>query len=384
MLILDQSQKEIQKAAAEFAKGEFDKDQAIELEKGNVFPKKIWKKAADLGFVGIHLPEAYGGGGLGLLDNVLVAEAFCRKDSSFGCALMMSTYASECIVHFGGEGLKEKYLPGIAEGRLISGGAFLENGLGYDDDGFQAVAVKEGENWVVNGEKTNVLNGGSADLYLVLAKTFQTSGDGDGKASMLIVDGKADGLTVADKGRKIGLNMVAMGDLSLTNVTTAADHLVGVEGKGMQQRMQFMDESRVIIAGQALGIAAGAMDRALQYVKQREQFGRKIGQFEITRYKLAEMATQLEQARAFTYQAAAAFDHTRKQDGRQAAMAKMIAVRAALAVADEAIQLHGGYGYMTEYEVERFYRDAKALDILEGGRRGILETVGQSVIGKIR
>jgi alkylation response protein AidB-like acyl-CoA dehydrogenase len=379
---LSKSQKEIQKAAKEFAKGEFDKDLAYEMDKSQEFPKKIWKKAAELGFIGMHFPEQYSGGELEMFDNVLLAEEFCRKDSTIGSALMLAGFASECLLRFGSNELKEAYLPKVAEGKMLSGAAFAEPNTDYNQNTLNTAAIKDGDDWVINGEKSYVLNASMAGIYIVLCHA-----DGDGTTpqgtNLVLVEGKRDGITLVDKGEKLGLRMTATSDLTFNDVRVPIGNLIGKEGNGFKQAQAFMDESCILIASLALGTAQGAFDRALDYVKQREQFGKKIVLFQVTQHKLADMATKIEQARSMTYSAAQAFD-AGKLDTKLACMAKMIASRAAVEVASEAIQLLGGYGYMTEYEIERFYRDAKNMEILGRNPGHLKDLIARSVVGRIK
>jgi len=380
---LTKSQKEIQKAAYEFAKGEFDKELALELDKKHEFPEKIWKKAAELGFIGIHFPEAYSGQGLGILENILVAEEFCRRDSGIGSAVILANFASECILRFGSDVQKEKYLPSVAEGKTLSGGAFTEPGHGSDITFMDTTAAKDGNSWVVNGTKTFITNGGLASFYTVLCQTDTEAAPTYRGISMILVEGDRKGVSTASVGDKMGIHMIATAEVNFKNVRVPLDHLVGKEGKGFYQVLEFFDESRILIAAQALGIAQGAFDRAIDYVKQREQFGKKIAQFQVTQHKLADMATKIELARLITYKAAWNYDQGRI-DPKLTSMAKMYAGRTAVEVADEAIQLLGGYGYMTEYEVERFYRDARITEIYEGTREIQKNTIAGTLLGKIK
>lgn len=380
---LTKSQTEIQKAARDFAKGEFDKELARELEKNHEFPKKIWEKAGELGFIGIHFPEKYSGQGLGVLENIIIAEEFCRRDSTIGSAVILSGFASECVFRFGSDELKEKFLPPVAEGKMLSAGAFTEPDHGSDITKMDTTAVKEGAEWVINGTKTFITNGGFAGFYVVICQTdFEATPSYRG-ISMILVEPDREGLSAVDVGDKMGIRSLATAEVNFKNVRVPVSNLIGKEGKGFYQVLEFFDESRILIAAQALGIAQGAFDRALDYVKQREQFGQKIAQFQVTQHKLADMATKIELARLITYKAAWNFDQGRI-DPKLTSMAKMYAARTAVEVADEAIQLLGGYGYMTEYEVERFYRDAKITEIYEGTKEIQKNTIATAVIGKLK
>ena len=380
---LTKSQKEIQKAVKDFAKGEFDKELALELDRTHEFPHKIFKKAGDLGFIGIHFPEDYEGQGLGVFDNILVAEEFCRQDSGIRSAMALAGFASECILRFGSDELKAKFLPPVAEGKMLSGGAFTEPDHGSDITSMNTTAHKDGEEWIVNGTKTFISNGGLAGFYTVLCQTDPESKPSHRGMSMILVEADREGVSAADVGEKMGLHMIPTAEMNFKDVRVPLSNLIGKEGRGFYQVLEFFDESRILVAAQALGIAQGAFDRALAYVKQREQFGKKIAQFQITQHKLADMATKIELARLITYKAAWNFDQGRI-DPKLTSMAKMFAARTAVEVADEAIQLLGGYGYMTEYEVERFYRDAKITEIYEGTKEIQKNTIASAVIGKLK
>ncbi|RZB34277.1 MAG: hypothetical protein SRB1_00045 [Desulfobacteraceae bacterium Eth-SRB1] len=377
------SHKEIQKAARDFAKGEFKKELAIELNKKHEFPKKIWKKAADLGFIGIHFPEEYSGQGLGALENILVAEAFCSGDSSIGSALILAAFASECILRFGSDELKKQLLPKVAEGEMLSAGAFTEPDHGSDITSMNTTAVHDGDDWIVNGSKTFITNGGLAGFYIVLCQTDPDADPTYRGMSMLLVEADRKGVSTMDVGEKMGIHMIPTAEIIFKDVRVPSSNLIGKEGRGFYQVLEFFDESRILIAAQGLGIAQGAFDRALAYVKQREQFGKKIAEFQVTQHKLADMATKIELARLITYKAAWNFDQGRI-DPKLTSMAKMFAGRTAVEVADEAIQLLGGYGYMAEYEVERFYRDAKITEIYEGTREIQKNTIASAVIGRLK
>ena len=380
---LTKPQKEIQKAARDFAKGEFDKDLALELDRKHEFPKKIWKKAADLGFIGIHFPEQYSGQGLGVLENILVAEEFCSRDSTIGSAVILSSFASECVLRFGSADLKEKFLPPVVEGKMLSAGAFTEPDHGSDITRMDTTALKDGDEWVINGSKIFITNGEIAGYYCVLCQTDTEIQPTYRGISLILVEADRNGVSATDVGEKMGIRMMSTAEVNFKDVRVPVSNLIGKEGKGFYHVLEFFDESRILIAAQALGTAQGAFDRSLAYVKQREQFGKKIAQFQVTQHKLADMATKIELSRLITYKAAWNYDQGRI-DPKLTSMAKMYAARTAVEVADEAIQLLGGYGYMAEYEVERFYRDAKITEIYEGTKEIQKNTIASSIIGKLK
>jgi len=241
--------------------------------------------------------------------------------------------------------------------------------------------LKSGDEYVINGVKTFITNGTIAKFVLALCQTDPEAKPTYRGQSVILVERDTPGFTSNDVGEKMGIKMTATGELSFNNVKVPASNLVGKEGKGFYQVLEFFDESRVEIAAQALGIAEGAFDRALAYTKQRSQFGKKLAEFQVTQHKLADMVTKIETARLIIYRAAWNFDQG-IIDPKLTSIAKMYAGRIAVEVADEAIQLHGGYGYMLEYEVERFYRDAKIMEIYEGTREIQKNTIASAVLGK--
>ncbi|KAA3614312.1 MAG: acyl-CoA dehydrogenase [Planctomycetota bacterium] len=360
---LNKEQKEIQKAARDFARGEFDKELALQLEEQHRYPTEIWKKACKEGFIGMHFPIRFGGSDYGCFENALVVEEFCRQDSGIGAALMTAHFATENVLFFGIDEQKERYLIPVAEGDSLSAGAFTEPEHGSDITCMSTVAELHPKGWMIHGVKTFITNAGMADYYVVLCQTDPNAGHKG--QSMFIVDSTCPGIQVSDVGAKMGLHMVTTGEVHFKNVVVPKEALLGKEGRGFYQVLQFFDHSRIEVAAQAVGTAQGAFDRALRYVQGREQFSKKIAQFQVTQHKLAEMATKIELARLITYKAAKLAD-AGKVDPKITAMAKFSAARAAVEVASESIQLLGGYGYMTEFEVERFYRDARITEIYEG------------------
>ncbi len=379
---LTEEQRDIQKAAEDFAEGEFDKEKALEHERNHSFPWEIWKKAGELGFNCMHFPEEYGGQGLGILENTLVVEQFCRRDSGIGIAMSLGDFSSEVILRRGTEEQKKKFLPLVAKGEALSAGAYTEPDHGSDLTAVATVAVKDGNEYVINGTKTFITNGCLAACYVVLCQTDPTAKPAYRGMSIILVEKGAEGLDSSEVGDKMGIKMTSTAELSFSGVRVPVANLLGTENKGFYHVLEFFDESRVEAAAQALGIAQGAFDRALAYTKQREQFGKKLAAFQVTQHKLADMATKIEAARLLTYKAAWNFDQGRI-DPKLTSMAKFFAARTAVEVADEAIQLLGGYGYMLEYEVERFYRDAKITEIYEGTKEIQKNTIAGAVIGKL-
>jgi alkylation response protein AidB-like acyl-CoA dehydrogenase len=377
--ILDDEQKAIQKAAEDFAQGEFQKDVALHHESTHAFPHDLWKKACKLGFVGIHYPEKYGGQGYGVIENVLVTEAFCRQDSGLGIAISHADSAGEMILRYGNEDQKEKYLSPLSKGKAISSGAFTEPDHGSDITVVDTSARKDNDSFVINGSKIFTTNGPIADFVIVLCQTDPNIHPTYRGQSIIIVEKNTPGFATSDVGEKMGTRMTPTGELSFNDVKVPVSNLVGEEGRGFYQTLSLFEEIRIEIAAQAIGIAQGAFDRALIYTKQRKQFGRRLDQFQSIQHKLADMITKIETARLITYKAACNIDQGGSEPGLTS-MAKMYASRVAVEVADEAIQLHGGYGYMLEYDVERFYRDARLLEIYGGTQEIQKNTIARMVI----
>jgi len=316
---------------------------------------------------------------VGVLENTLIAEEFCKSDSTIGAAIMLSCFAAEYVLRFGSKEQRQTFLPEVMEGRQLSGAAFYgaENTPGVS--GNTPSAEKTSDGWRLSGNIDYVINGGKADFYCILCST----GSDQGHKNMVIVKDAMERVGFEDQDNKLGLRMTPFARMSFEDVNITSEDLVGKENQGEKQVQRILAESWALIAALALGTAQGAMDRSLDYVKQREQFGKKIAHFQVTQHKLAEMAAQIEQVRYLSYAAAKSFD-TRKPDFKLAAMAKLGAARTAVAVASEAVQLMGGYGYMTEYDVERFYRDAKTLALMGGSDMNLKNAIAKSVIGRIK
>ncbi|MDY6958568.1 MAG: acyl-CoA dehydrogenase family protein [Halobacteriota archaeon] len=376
-------QRDIQKAAYDFAEGEFDKEVALDHELNKKFPFDIWKKACKLGFIGVHFPEEYGGQGLGVFENILIVEEFCRRDSGLGTALILSDFSSDIIFRCGTEDQKDKYLTPLTKGEAISAGAFTEPDHGSDITQMSTKAVLVGDEYIINGTKTFITNGEIASYVIVLCQTDQDAKPTHRGQSTIIVDDlkNRDGFEATDIGAKMGIKMTSTAELSFNDVKVPRENLVGGENRGFYQTLEFFDESRIEIAAQALGIGQGAFDRSLAYAKQREQFGRPISSLQVVQHKLADMAIKLETARLLVYKAAWNFD-CGKIDPKLTSMAKAYTARVAVEVCEEAVQIHGGYGYMLDYEVERFYRDARITEIYEGTREVQKNTIAGLVIGK--
>jgi alkylation response protein AidB-like acyl-CoA dehydrogenase len=380
---LTHPQKEVRKQAREFVLREFSKETALELDESYTFPREIWKKACQSGLIGVHFARECGGQGLGVTENILIVEELCRGDSGIGIALSLADFSSEVVLRFGTPEQKQKYLIPVARGEYISAGAYTEPDHGSDITLLFTTATQQGDFFVINGTKTFITNGTLADFFVVLCQTDPDAAPPYRGQCTLLVDKGTKGFTATEIKPKMGIRMTSTAQLSFSEVKVPRSNLIGNENKGFYQVLEFFDESRIEIAAQALGISQGAFDRALDYVKNRRQFGKPLIDFQATQHKLAEMATQIETARLLTYKAAWNYDQKRI-DPRLTSMAKMNAGRTAVEVTGEAVELLGGHGYLNEYEVERFYRDAKITEIYEGTKEIQKNTIASYLTGKHR
>ena len=362
---LNEEQKDIKKAVREFCEKEFTPELGLEFDKKEEHPTALYRKAAELGFTSLRFPEEYGGQGYGMFEECLVTEEMCRADPGLGVAVMSGTFASDIIMEHGTEEQKKKYITPLCSGKYISAGAFTEPAHGSDIARMDTTGVKSGGGWVINGSKTFITNAPVADFFLVLCQTDTKAEPSYRGQSIIAVDKGTNGIDITKLHDKMGIRPAVTGEVAFSDVEAPEENLIGGLNRGFYQVMGFFDVSRVPIAAQAVGIAQGAFERAFNYAKEREQFGRPIIQFQGVSFKLAEMAMRIEAARGLTYKAAWLIDQG-KTDAMITSMAKAFASRMAVEVTDWAIQIHGGYGYMGDYHVERFHRCAKITEIYEG------------------
>jgi alkylation response protein AidB-like acyl-CoA dehydrogenase len=377
---LTKEQKDIQKAAKEFAQGEFDLDVALDLEKKGQYPSEIHKRACELGFIGMHIPEKYGGQGLGLLENVLVVEEFCCQHSGIGIALSLSDFGSEMLLQFGNDAQKEKYLHSITKGKATSSLAYLEKDQGGNFTSFKSTAKRNDNGYLINGNKLFVFNCTLSGPVIILCQIEKKTRPVENGA--LVIEKGIEGLVSSSMGSRIGMRMVPMSELTFTNLEVSHECCLGSEGQGQTQFMQSLNQTNIRAAAIGTGIAQGGLNLALSYAKQREQFGRKIGSFEAIRDKLADMATKIEVARLLTYKAAWSFDENTLNNTANH-MAKMVSSETALEVGRDSLHIFGGYGYIVESKIEQFYRDASMVNIIGTPERAEKGLIADQVIGKI-
>jgi acyl-CoA dehydrogenase len=380
---LTEAQEMLRQGAREFAQGEFNAEYARQCDEEHIFPRELVRKAAEHGFVGSIFPEEYGGQGLGALEFALICEAFCKADSTLATPILSSSFGTEQIHLFGSEEQKKKYMPKITAGEWISCGAYTEPEAGSDAAGIRTIAERQGDEFVINGTKTFITNASIADFGAISCVTDKNA-PRYRNMSIILVDDLQDrkDVQITDLGRKMGINSSLTGEMAFTDCRVPTSNIIGKEGNGFMQAMTFFDVTRIMVAAESLGIAQGAYDRALAYVRERKQFGQPIAAFQATQFKIAEMATKIEAARNLVYKAAW-FTDKGHPDVVLSAMGKWFAARIAVEVCDEAIQLHGGYGYMCDFDVERFYRDAKIQEIYEGTKEIEKHTIARAIIGKL-
>lgn len=360
---LTEEQEMLRKMIRDFAE-EHVAPTAAERDEEERFDRSIFEKMAELGLTGIPWPEEYGGAGADYVSYVLAVEELSRVDASIGVTLSAHvSLASWPIYKFGTEEQKQKFLRPLAEGKKMGAYCLTEPGSGSDSAGMRTTAVKDGDHYILNGSKIFITNAGEAEIYIVFAVTDPTLKHKG--VTAFIVEKGMPGFTMGKKEKKLGIRSSTTLEVIFEDVRVPKENMLGEEGQGFKIAMMTLDGGRNGIAAQALGIAQGAYEHALNYAKERNQFGRPIAALQAIQFKLADMATKIEAARLLTYQAAWLEDQGLPY-GKASAMSKVFAGDTAMEVTTEAVQIFGGYGYTREYPVERFMRDAKITQIYEG------------------
>jgi alkylation response protein AidB-like acyl-CoA dehydrogenase len=360
---LSDEERLIQQTAREFADSEVA-PVARDNDHNGRFPRELIDGLAKLGFLGMLVPEEYGGPYVGNFGLVLALEEINRACASTGVTMSVhNSLTTSPIIRFGSEETKKKYLPRMATGELLGAYALSEAGAGSDAASLQARAVKDGNEYVLNGTKSWITTGAEADVFVVMLRTDPE--ERSKGISTFVIDRDTKGFIIGKKEDKLGLRGSSTVQLAFEDARVPAANLLGSEGEGFKIAMQTLDGGRIGIATQAVGIAQAALDASVKYAKEREQFGKKIGEFQAIQWKLADMATAIEASRLMIYRAARMRDrdvpHT-----KESAMAKLFASEMSNRVAREAVQIHGGAGYTKDFDVERYYRDARITEIYEG------------------
>lgn len=374
---LTEAQKMLQSTAYEFALREIEPI-AKEYDRDEKYPRQVWQKACEVGLAGSFIPEEYGGSGLGFLEVALITEQLSRVDLGMCLCVVACSFGAENILFFASPEQKKKYLPLIPSGQALFAGAYTEPYAGTDVAGTRTKAVKDGNDYVINGSKIFITNGTLCDFYVTLCVTNPEAEKRHQRHSLIIVEADRPGITKNKLHGKMGIRSSDTAELFFEDVRVPRENLIGEEGKGFYYLMHFFDTTRTMVAAQGVGLAQGALDKTLAHVRERTTFGRPLFENQGIQFQLAEMATKIEAARNMTYKAAWKIDNG-QMDPALNAMAKYYAGEVAVWVADKALQFHGGYGYLAEYDVQRFYRDAKILEIYEGAKEAEKMTIARQL-----
>src|ERR1700684_3686967 len=374
---LNEEQLHLKKSVREFAEREI-KPNVMTWDKAGDFPLGTVKELGKLGMLGMVFPAEYGGGGMGYVEYVTAIEELSAVDGSIG--IIVAAHNSLCTNHIflaGSEAQKKKYVSKLATGEHLGAWGLTEPGSGSDASAARTTAVRKGDQWVLNGNKTFITNGHYADVSVIIAVTDKSQGTHG--LSAFIVEKGTPGFRPGKKENKLGLRASDTSELIFEDCAIPAENLLGKEGEGFVDAMRTLDGGRISIAALSLGIARGALDASVKYVKERRQFGKAIAEFQGIQWKLADMATELDAARLLTQRAAVLKDAGRKGT-QESAMAKLYASEVAVKICNEAVQLHGGYGFIKDYPVEKFYRDVKLCTIGEGTSEIQRMVIGREIL----
>ncbi len=376
----DEEHRMLQDAVREFAEKEI-MPYGKEYDESKKYPMEIYKKAAKLGFIGASIPEEYNGAGMDCLAEAIISMEFTRADSSIGSSIDLATLGVPMVLKFGSEELKENYMAKVPKGEGPSAIAITEPDCGTDVAAMRAKAVLDGDEWVINGTKQFITNGSVGIYTVVLAKTADIQPPHRG-ISAFLVETDREGYE-AKPIEKMGMHCHDTCEVALKNVRIPKDNLIGELNRGFYQLMSFFNESRIKIGALHLGIAIGAYERALDYAKQRKAFGKPLIEHQAIQFKLADMWTDIEAAKLLVYKAAWLVDKG-KPDPALSSAAKLFASEAAIRVTYEAVQIFGGYGFSKEYDIERYYRDARVGTIYEGTSEAQRMVISRRLMGRIK
>jgi len=375
---LTEEQKMLKEMAYKFAVTEF-KPVSRECDEHEKYTPEIRKKAAENGLVGSWIPEEFGGAGAGIMGNCIIAEEFSKIDMGIGLNIVAASFGCESILQYGTEEQKKTYLPLGCSGEKVCAGAYTEPNAGTDVAGYKTRAVKNGGDYVINGNKMFITNGSVCD-FMVAQCITNPEEKKHNSFSLIIVPAEAQGITRNKIKGKMGLRSSDTAEIAFEDVRVPQSNLVGKEGRGFIELMHFFDTTRLMVAAQGLGLSEACLEASIRYVKERTVFGAPLGSFQLTQKKLTEMAIMIEALRGLVYKAAWLIDVGRP-DYHLAAMAKFFSGQTAVFCANNAVELHGGYGYIEEYPVQKWYRDAKILEIYEGTKEAEIMTIGRKLQG---
>jgi hypothetical protein len=374
---LTEDQEQLRREIRDFAAREIAPN-VLRWDEASEFPMEVVKQLGQMGLLGVIFPPELGGAGLGYVDYMLAIEELSAVDGSIG--IIVAAHNSLCTNHIflaGNDAQRQKYIPKLASGEWLGAWGLTEPGSGSDAAGARTTAVRKGDRWVLNGNKTFITNGHYADVSVVIAVTDKSQGTHG--LSAFIVEKGTPGFRPGKKENKLGLRASDTSELIFEDCEIPAENLLGKEGEGFVDAMRTLDGGRISIAALSLGIARGALDASVKYVKQRKQFGKAIAEFQGIQWKLADMATELDAARLLTLRAAVLKDAGQRVT-RESSMAKLYASEVAVRICDEAVQLHGGYGFIKDYPVEKFYRDVKLCTIGEGTSEIQRMVIGREIL----
>lgn len=357
-------QKDIARAAKEFAEKEFI-DNAEEFDREETFDEKIFKRAAELGFVGIFIEEEYGGAGLGTVEQCILQEEFSAVDMGIGVAVLTPCFGAEIIQKFGTRRQKEKYLPPIVSGNAIMGCALTEPDAGSDLAAATTTAVKDGDEYVINGSKMFISNGTRADFLICFIQTDPENDNRHHRHSMILVETDRKGFKANKLKGKLGIRASDTAEISFNDVRVPCSNLVGEPGSGFAESVYLFNLNRIAVAAQGVGVARSALQESVRHVKKRTTFGAALASYQAIQMKIADIYTWMRAGKGMVYEAAWRIDQN-KVDHTLVAAAKAFCGQMAVRCADMALQMYGGYGYLAEYKVQRLYRDAKVIEIYEG------------------
>ena len=360
--MLTGEQKAIQDMALDFAMAEMAPN-AMRWDEEKIFPTDVLRELAQLGFAGVYIGEEYGGSGLGRFEAALVFEALSAGCTSTAAYLTIHNMASWMIDSFGNEDQRAKFIPPLMRMDMMASYCLTEPGSGSDAAAMRSRAQRDGDHYILNGSKAFISGAGYSDLYVAMVRTGDEGANG---VSCFLVEKDTPGLSFGANERKMGWNSQPTAQVVFEDCRVPAENLLGNEGDGFKFAMKGLDGGRLNIAACSLGTAQRAFDKALAYAGEREQFGNRISDFQAIQFKLADMATELQAARLMLYDAARALDSNDPERTKRSAMAKRFVTDAGFNIANEALQIHGGYGYLQDYEVERMVRDLRVHQILEG------------------
>ncbi|MCX7927507.1 MAG: acyl-CoA dehydrogenase family protein [Candidatus Omnitrophica bacterium] len=378
--LLTEEQKMIKELAHKIAEEKI-RPVAAHYDKTEEYPWEIIKVLAEADLFGLFIPEEYGGLGTSVMNLCLATEELSRACGGIAVCYAASALGTFPIILYGNDAQKKKYLPDLAKGKKVAAFGLTEPEAGSDASAIKTTARKEGNYYVLNGTKHFITNGGEAEIYTIIAMTDKSKGARG--ASAFIVEKGMKGFSFGKKEDKLGIRASTTMELIFDNCKVPAENLLGKEGMGFIITMKTFDMSRPGVAAQALGIAQGALELAIRYARQRQQFGKPISSFQGIQWMLADMATEIEAARALVYAVARAIDAGEKDIGSASAMAKLFASDVAFRVCDNALQIHGGYGYMKDYPIEKYLRDAKITQIYEGTNQIQRNIIGLSMIKEL-